>query len=104
MRKVMANTPLGPWRPQSTGRIVRKETPDGYTVQAPKRKGSYDDAATVVSRLVMKLMPLSFGIDLVALNAGGMNKDNRPKLDWRDPDRMVEWDPHGEVMSLESVL
>jgi hypothetical protein len=66
--------------------LVKKETPTGKaSVHAPKRKGSYDDAAVVVSQIVAKLMPLAFKVDLRESNAMAVAHLTNMGLDWRQP-------------------
>ena len=67
--------------------LIRKETKGGHvSISAPKRRGSYDDAATVVSRLVRKLLPQVASIDIAALNRSAV-PSRRAHLDWVDRDR-----------------
>lgn len=72
--------------------LVRKETRDGYTVSAPKRRSAYDDASTPVSRIVAKLLPLSSAMDHSEWNKGALKEDRWRGLDWRDkPSEMDEY-------------
>jgi len=53
--------------------LVRLRTTGNHTtIAAPRRRNAYDDAATVVSRLVRKLLPLTGNVDLVKINAEAM--------------------------------
>lgn len=64
--------------------LVRKVTPGGQvSIRAPKRRGSYDDAATVVSRLVRKLLPTVAPVDLTAINASAIAPRGPSGLDYR---------------------
>jgi len=55
-------------------------------IAAPHRRGCYDDGANVVARIVQKLLPLSAGLDISALNSQGAGRDDRHGRDWDDRD------------------
>lgn len=77
--------------------LVRKDTPDGYTVSAPKRRSAYDDASTPVSRLVKKLLPLTDRVDLSELNASARAK-RYPDADCRERRETSEVEFGGGLM------
>jgi hypothetical protein len=65
--------------------LVRRETEGGHVhVSAPRRKGSYDDAANVLARLVHRLMPLGGGVDLSEVNAAAAPSREASGLDYRE--------------------
>ena len=65
--------------------LQKKETSGGnVTISAPRRSGCYDDAASVIARLVNRLLPLNAGADLAEINARAMPV-KRPGVDWRQP-------------------
>jgi hypothetical protein len=68
--------------------LIKKETAGGHvSICAPKRRGSYDDAATVVSRLIAKLLPLIAVVDLAGVNRAAAHSDSgiAALLDWKQP-------------------
>lgn len=84
--------------------LVKTQTARGHVhIAARKGRHSHDDAATVVSRLVMKLLPLCNAVDIAKLNEGAMpNTGIRKILDF-DPVHQVELDPFGGQSIMEAV-
>lgn len=77
--------------------LIKSVSKTGHVnIQAPKRKGCYDDAANVAARLVSKLMPSSGHVDVVEVNEAARKSDSFPGLDWRQPPREGEF--HGGLM------
>lgn len=73
--------------------LVKRETAGGHvTVQAPKRKGQFDDAADVVARIVRKLLPLTGALDIDELNRRATGDFQGPTRDWRERSREPELD------------
>lgn len=73
LRAKLVRLPDEPLMVQDLKGLISRKTQGGLTwIGAPKLKGAYDDAATVVSRLVMKLLPMASRVDLEKLNAGAI--------------------------------
>jgi hypothetical protein len=85
LRAKLVSLPDDPIMVKDLKSLVMKETPGGHTsVSAARRKGSYDDAANVVARIVTKLLPKSAGLDIAKMNFGGRLDDGRHGRDWTD--------------------
>lgn len=83
--------------------LVKTQTARGHVhIAAPKRRHSHDDAATVVSRLVMRLLPLGMAVDIAKLNEGAMPSTGiRQLMDWEP--RTGELNPF-QPLSMEAIL
>jgi len=65
------------------GLVARKTSPGHYVVEAPRRVGCYDDAATVVSRMVMHMLPMAGNVDLSSMNDAARPSGECSGLDYR---------------------
>ena len=61
-------------------------------ISAPRRRGCYDDGANVVARIVQKVLPLGGTLDLAAMNAKALDRDNRR------PEVRDRWIPGGDSL------
>ena len=84
MRVKLVDLPDDPETISDFKGLLKKETSGGHLqIGAPKRKGSYDDAANVVARIVNKLLPLNSAVDTSKWNDQAM-PERLPGQDWRE--------------------
>ena len=73
--------------------LIKRVSPTGSVqIAAPRRQGCYDDGATVVSRLVQRLMPMSSCVDLAEYNARAIARAGPSGLDYTPPGQHQEND------------
>jgi hypothetical protein len=59
--------------------LIKRTTQGGQMhIAAPNRAGCYDDAATVVSRLIRFLLPMESGVNVAEINASAMPRRDLP--------------------------
>ena len=86
LRAMLVELPDDPELIKDLKGLVKTQTSKGnISVQAPKRKGCFDDGADVAARLVSRLLPLSGSVDLSAFHTRAMPK-RFPGQDWRERD------------------